>query len=402
MTTREYIIDWEPHRAQGQFIEDWRPLVGFVGGIGSGKTLSGWMKVLQMTPDDGVGCIVAPTYRQLRDGVLATLKERLTDLVRDINLSSMTVTLVTGVKVLLRSASRPDDFRSLNLGWLWIDEACYLSRYALRTIVSRVRQGAELIFWTSSPVKGSAAHELWVQPGQPYHHAKTTDNTTLSAQYIDLLRSTLSAKEARREIDAEWVDAGGVLFSSESIAACRVDSAPKLTREVIGVDPATTSKRRSDRTGIVHVGRGADGHAYVLGDYSGQMAPHEWAKVVCELARERNALVVCETNQGGDLVERNLRAFDPRIAYNGVHAGHSKSDRAQPIATLYERGWAHHVGPLRELERQMTTWEPSDAESPDRLDAAVWALIELDIQPRELQSRRLIDMAPATRPRVQA
>jgi phage terminase large subunit-like protein len=37
------------------------------------------------------------------------------------------------------------------------------------------------------------------------------------------------------------------------------------------------------------------------------------------------------------------------------------------------------VGVHRALERQMTTWEPSDRESPDRLDALVWAVSELQI-----------------------
>lgn len=399
---REYHLEWEPHAAQGAFVDDDSPLVGFVGGIGCGKTLSGWIKALTMTPEGGLGCIVAPTYRQLRDGVLRTLQGELGTFVADVNVSEMRVTLITGTEILLRSATRPDDFRSLNLGWLWIDEACFIPRYALQTAISRVRRGCERIWWTSSPVKGSAAHELFVQTGLPWHHARSADNPTLSERYLTTLRATMSAKEAARELDAEWVDAAGVLWSQEWISHTRIDSPPKMTREVIGVDPATTAKRRSDRTGIIHVGRGTDGHAYVLGDYSGQYAPHEWAKVVCELARERQALVVCETNQGGDLVERNLRAYDPRVAYSGVHAGQSKRDRAQPIATLYEREWVHHVGTHRDLERQMTTWEPTDDESPDRLDAAVWALIELDIQPRELQPRRLIDIAPTARPRVQA
>ena len=376
---REYHLDWEPHDAQAEFVGDWRSTVGFVGGIGSGKTMAGWAKAIQMTPEDGLGLIVAPTYRQLKDGILASLETHFRPFVRDVNASEMRVELVSGTEILLRSSTRPDDFRSLNGGWMWVDEACYHSRYALQTALSRVRQGAELVWWTSSPVKNSAAHELFVQSGLPYHHCKSTDNPHLSADYIARLRAVMSVKEQAREIEAQWVDAGGVLFDSDTLAIGRVDTAPQLSRVVVGVDPATTAKARSDRTGIIVVGRGKDGHAYVLEDRSGQYAPHQWAEVVCELCREYNAPAVCEVNQGGDLVERNLRSHDARIGFIGVRASASKHDRAQPVAVLASRGWLHMVGVHRELERQMTTWEPSDRESPDRLDALVWAVAELEI-----------------------
>jgi phage terminase large subunit-like protein len=35
------------------------------------------------------------------------------------------------------------------------------------------------------------------------------------------------------------------------------------------------------------------------------------------------------------------------------------------------------VGRHDDLENQLTTWEPGSNESPDRLDALVWALTEL-------------------------
>ena len=387
----EYIIDWEPHEAQAAFVEDTRPIVGFVGGLGSGKTLAGWVRAVQMQPSDGLGVIVAPTYRQLHDGVLGTALEHFRPMLADVNRSEMRLRLVTGAEILLRSSTRPDDFRSINAGWLWLDEACYHSRYALTTIMARVRYGCERIWWTSSPVKGSAAHEIFVQ-GQtyPWHHARSSDNPYLSQQYLDLMRSTMTDREARREIDAEWVESGGVLWDQETVNAGRRETAPALTRYVVGVDPAMTSKRRSDKTGIVLVGQGSDGHAYVLQDLSGLYAPHQWAKVVCDLCKRYSALAVCETNAGGDLVETNLRMVDPAVPFRGVRAGASKHERAAPISTLYTSGWVHHVGVLRDLERQMTTWEPSDPESPDRMDALVWAITELQIYPHAPSPDRLV------------
>jgi len=55
--------------------------------------------------------------------------------------------------------------------------------------------------------------------------------------------------------------------------------------------------------------------------------------------------------------------------------------RAEPIQGLYESGLVHHVGELTDLEYQMTTWDPAvDSDSPDRVDAMVWAITELSGQ----------------------
>jgi phage terminase large subunit-like protein len=52
--------------------------------------------------------------------------------------------------------------------------------------------------------------------------------------------------------------------------------------------------------------------------------------------------------------------------------------RAEPIAALYENGLVHHVGEFPDLEEEMTSYTGANAdESPDRMDALVWALTEL-------------------------
>ena len=374
------ILEWAPYTAQAAFVDDQSRNCGFVGGLGAGKTFSGWVKALQMTPDDGVGLIIAPTYAMLRDVVLATFREHFGAFEESYHGTEKRITLINGTQILLRSATKPERCKGINAGWVWFDEAALMSRRAIVDIGGRARVGAERVWWTTTPIKGSGVHQLYVQTDTARcYHAKSDDNPYLSREYIRSQRAIMSEREAARELDAEWVDAAGVLFNSDMLAVCRVDSPPAMTRVVVGVDPATTAKARSDRTGIVVVGRGTDGHAYVLADHSGQYAPHQWAQVVCDLCAQYKAIAVCEVNQGGDLVERNLRSHDARVGYIGVRASASKHDRAQPVAVLASRGWLHMVGVHRELERQMTTWEPTDRESPDRLDALVWAVSELQI-----------------------
>jgi hypothetical protein len=72
--------------------------------------------------------------------------------------------------------------------------------------------------------------------------------------------------------------------------------------------------------------------------------------------------------------------------YRAVHASRGKAVRAEPIAALYEQRRVHHVGTFPMLEDQMPAFT-SDFDrgragySPDHVDALVWALTELMVEP---------------------
>jgi phage terminase large subunit-like protein len=64
-----------------------------------------------------------------------------------------------------------------------------------------------------------------------------------------------------------------------------------------------------------------------------------------------------------------------------VRASRGKALRAEPVASLYERGRVKHVKGLDKLEDQMVQWEPlGKHSSPDRLDAAVQAVVNLALK----------------------
>ena len=86
------------------------------------------------------------------------------------------------------------------------------------------------------------------------------------------------------------------------------------------------------------------------------------------------------------MVEATLRAIDRNVAYRAVTASSGKVARAEPVAALYEQGRVHHVGNFVELEDQMcaftTAFDRAKAGfSPGRVDALVWALTDLILQP---------------------
>ena len=157
---------------------------------------------------------------------------------------------------------------------------------------------------------------------------------------------------------------------------------PEMKRIVIGVDPPVSA--HGDACGIVAVGLGSDGMAYVLADHTVHGAsPEGWARAVAAAVEAWGAdRVVVEDNQGGNMVESTLRAADLGMPVKRVHASRGKSARAEPVAALYEAGRAFHAGAFPELEDQMCGLVigggyEGPGRSPDRADALVWAMTEL-------------------------
>jgi phage terminase large subunit-like protein len=82
-------------------------------------------------------------------------------------------------------------------------------------------------------------------------------------------------------------------------------SAPEeLKLVVVAIDPAVSTNEHSDETGIVVAGLDRRNHAYILADYSGKYAPHEWARKALEAYDLHKAdRIIAEANQGGQMVE---------------------------------------------------------------------------------------------------
>jgi phage terminase large subunit-like protein len=191
----------------------------------------------------------------------------------------------------------------------------------------------------------------------------------------------------RQELDAEIIDDVAGALWSRGIIGHRPEPRTErggvqianLARVVVAVDPAITSGEDSDETGIIVAGIGHDARGYVLADLTIRTSPIEWARIAIRALTEYGAdRIVAEANQGGDMVRTVIAAVDPLAPVTLVHASRGKRTRAEPIAALYEQGRVSHVSPMPLLEDQLCAYTGAPGEeSPDRLDALVWALSEL-------------------------
>jgi phage terminase large subunit-like protein len=207
--------------------------------------------------------------------------------------------------------------------------------------------------------------------------------SNLSDEYRDnVIAPLLGTRLGRQELDAELLDdVPGALWKREWIDETRITDpslVPDLIRVVIGVDPAVTDTEASAQTGIVVAGAARNGHGYILADCTVRATPMEaMKKVVAAYHEFRGDRVVAEVNNGGDFIGTLVKTVDPDIPYQAVRATRGKAIRAEPISSLYEQRRIHHVGSFPYLEDSQCSWTPADAESPDRVDACVWACTAL-------------------------
>ena len=298
--------------------------------------------------------------------------------------SKRRLTWPNGAVASIYSGDEPDQLRGPQFDSAWVDELCKFQypRETWDNLMFGLRLGDPKVVISSTPRPISLLKEIMARSDSVDSVYSSYENfANLSEVFINNLLETydktrLGQQEVYGKILEDNPDA---LWKLEQIEQLRVTNTPELKRVVVGIDPAVSSNKKSNETGIVAAGRGADGHYYVLDDCSLKASPDKWAKAAIAAYHKSKAdKIIAEVNNGGDLVEHTLRTVNQDIPFRKVHASRGKQTRAEPISALYEQGKVHHCGTFSELETQMTDWSPQeDKYSPDRVDALVWAISEL-------------------------
>lgn len=214
-----------------------------------------------------------------------------------------------------------------------------------------------------------------------------TDNReNLTPEYIRTLES-LSPRLQKRFLRGEFSDATpNALFSEGDIDRWRVldGKLPDMIRIVVAVDPSgsgDTDNADNDDIGIIVAGLGADGNAYILEDCTVKGGPKTWGGVAASAFNRHEAdVVVGESNYGGAMVQFVIQTARPRTPYKAVTASRGKVVRAEPVSVLWEDGRVRHVGYFPELEDELLAFSTTGytgQRSPNRADAAIWAITEL-------------------------
>ena len=302
--------------------------------------------------------------------------------------SKRKLTWPSGAYALAFSSHEPDQLRGPQFDAAWCDELASWEypdqtwdnlNFALRL----GRHPRSVVTTTPKPIE--LVRSLPNKPGVHVTRGSTYENQDNLAPsfFKGITEQYDGTRIGRQEIYAELMDEDeDALWKREWIEKARISSAPPMSRIVVAVDPAMSTKPTSSETGIVVVGADARlKQAFVLADESGRLTPNGWALRAIHLYEKFNAhRIVVEDNAGGQMAEATIQnAVDRTISIKTLHARRGKYIRAEPIASLYEQSRVHHVGRFPELEDQMCTWNADlgPSHSPDRADALVHAITDL-------------------------
>lgn len=388
--------------------EDWRTWV-IMGGRGAGKTRAGaeWVRSmvegdLPQTPGRAKRvALVAETIDQAREvmvfgesGILACSPP---DRVPTWEATRKRLVWPNGAIAQIYSAYEPDSLRGPQFDAAWVDELAKWKKagdaWAMLQFALRLGENPQQVV-TTTPQNVEVLKEILKAKSTVMTQAPTEANRAhLSGSFMDEIYGRYEGTRlGRQELAGEILeDVEGALWTSKMIEAAHTDETSKFDRVVVAVDPSVSKSGRADECGIIVAGVTMTGArtewtAVVIEDASvSGGGPQAWAEAaVATFHRHKADRIVAEVNQGGALVEQTIRTVDPVVPYRAVSARVSKSLRAEPVAALYEQGRVKHVRGLTKLEDQMcrmTNQGYTGKGSPDRVDALVWALTELILEP---------------------
>ena len=249
------------------------------------------------------------------------------------------------------------------------------------------------------------SYKIWMKGAEPTSGAalanpvdyatiqmNPADNrANISDEYIAQLE-TLPEKDRRRFLMGEFSAAvDNALWTQDLLDENRIAASqlPDLARVVVAVDPSGgegPEDKRADEVGIVVAGVDKAGIGYVLEDLSGHYGPEGWARAAITAYDRWSAdKIVAERNFGGAMVESTIRTVRKMAPVKLVTASRGKSQRAEPIAALYEQRLIKHLGVFVDLEDELCNFSTAGYQgekSPNRGDSLVWAATELMVEAR--------------------
>lgn len=233
-----------------------------------GKTRVGTLAaVLEASMPSTYGWVTAPTYRDLADFVepafFAQLPQQWLE-EGDWNVSDRILSLPNGSRVAFRSLEDPQSVRGPTLDWWLMDEACKVSGIAheVGDAMLAIKEGVEIL--TTTPRGEDWVFErVWAyaEQGVPgYWAAKwvSRDNPSMSADYIETKRATMSPEMFRQEYEADFVTFQGAIYDSRLIDACVIDDETEAGYQELKQLLPEWPTVSPDRTALVGIDPGSD------------------------------------------------------------------------------------------------------------------------------------------------
>lgn len=389
----------------------------YLAGRGTGKTRLAAEFVLSEILAGRAKRIVfaAPTYAQIHkvmlkgeSGLYEVFRNRAPHLKLKKSQSN-TVLVLQGktevASISLLSGEEPEKFRGEQCDLTWFDELAafrYLQEcFELWLPQLRLGKNPRAIF-TTTPKPSLLTVDLLQNERTVVTFAHSSENKgNLPPGYLETLEDIYGDTDfgAQELAGALFLSQSGSFFKPNWLNEHRVKDAKivqeggkycikspngtiSLSKMIVAVDPSGSAKDSACECGIIVAGLSHDNVGYVLEDLSMRGTPDQWGTKVVDACIKYNATAVYEANfgggMGGDLLRRIAQTLGKTITVRDKTAQKDKAQRAMIASPYVQKGKMRLAGTFKKLEEQLVLWEPKEgAKSPDRLDAFVWATLDL-------------------------
>ena len=409
-------ISFTPTQFQDQFLRGDKRYVGFISGVGAGKTYAGiirtFLNMEQWNPGE-MGAIVAPTRQMIVNVIIPEMRE-LGLLNRwDYNSSYSDepgLHAPNGSRALLLSADNKktiERLRGLNLAWAWIDERTAVDDRAKEILMQRLRTGEyRNLFETTTPKGRDGTYEFYVQHEDTVEKSfagatvyetddrlaivgvPTDANPNLPDDYKQAMEADMPEEIRQQEVQGLFVEVGGGVFQREMFQYENPEGIANHLQAVIGVDPAATADsqtaqdRDSDFWGItVAYPDPNHGEIYVADCIQQRgMTLKEGVALVERVAKNcKNPKLVVEANQSQRWLQQELS--DRGLNAVPVQTTRNKEDKIIDLSIPISSGVVKFVDwdepRFDALHQQMLAWPESNHD--DMIDSLALVVNNSDV-----------------------
>ncbi len=341
-----------------RFLQSKAKYLYYKGGIRSGKSYAGALKVLTM-PMHSKAIVAAPSYENIRNGSLRTLLNLISEFERRSGMTILDgkprlsapymIRLIGDREIVFFSENNFNLVRGMEAALCWIDEAGHMDEYidgmnTLWTVaLGRLNQAPGQIILTSSPnFKKPWSSNLFRDnahdPEYETIFASTLDNHFLSEEYKASLRKNYTSEMYAQEVLGQDINPSGSLFQRHWFSV--VPTAPQGLAWSRYWDLAASTKQSADYSASVRCAM-HDGVLYIA---DGIKLKAEWPDVrkviVATALSERGTVLGIEEALHGLAAVQELRRM-PELAsttLRGIKVDKDKQSRAMPWAARAEAG----------------------------------------------------------------
>lgn len=234
---------YKPHEYQRAFHKSNARFRTFISGRRSGKTIAGTIEALKHI-DRGKGekgrpthgWIISPTYQMLRDVNIPVLMDWCPpESIKDFNKSENKIEFVNGSTITLRSGENPDRLRGVGLDWIWLDEACFMSKAVWEVVYPTLTDKGGIAWVTTTPQGYDWVYDTFYKPAidkeQGFEAWKftTLDNPYIDQALVEQAKKDLSDMMFKQEYLASFEKFEGLIYPDFSEAKHCKESEKVLT-----------------------------------------------------------------------------------------------------------------------------------------------------------------------------